>query len=132
VYPWRWSGTWPKHVGFNVILLLTFLIVIVHLVGSWFSIYTRCTVKTILYNVNFLFIRFKYLSTFRSSFFLLTSQSIYNFTAIWLCLYFLYIWNEVEVRAIYKSIKFLSDSKYIPVLTFSFTKSRRHIKVYLA
>jgi hypothetical protein len=31
-----WSGTWPKHVGFNVILLLKFLIVIVHLVGPWF------------------------------------------------------------------------------------------------
>jgi hypothetical protein len=37
----RWSGTWPKHVGFNVILLLKFLIVIVHLVGSWFL---KCTI----------------------------------------------------------------------------------------
>jgi hypothetical protein len=49
--PYVKHTSWLKHVGFNVILLLKFLILIVHLVGSWFLIYMRCTVKTILNTV---------------------------------------------------------------------------------
>jgi hypothetical protein len=49
------SGTWPKHVGINVILLLQFLIVIVHLVGLVFFIYIYIYSKSSCYPVSFEF-----------------------------------------------------------------------------
>jgi hypothetical protein len=51
VYPWRWSGTWPKHVGLINLLLKFFLIVIVHQVGFNFILYKMHGEYNIKYKV---------------------------------------------------------------------------------